>query len=79
MGWTILKWTWRIAVNVLLLLAVAYILSRLESRAERVIVPILGELYVVIRVIGPGLYVMFMTQAFALDTLQTEIRTAANP
>jgi hypothetical protein len=45
----ILGYIWRVAVNVVVLLIVAWTLENLQGRTETLIIPVLGLIYVTIR------------------------------
>jgi hypothetical protein len=77
--WSILKWTWRVARNLLYLALVWYVLSQLRGRPETVIVPILGLLYVGIRVVGIGVAYGLLQQGRGLAVLEAQVRGITNP
>jgi hypothetical protein len=76
---TVLTWAWRVSANLVYLLVVGYVLGQLHGRPETVIVPILGLIYVTIRVLAIGLGLTFMQLGISLDDLRSELRTGFNP
>ena len=74
-----LKWTWRVAANILYTLIVWYVLSQLRGRPESLIVPILGLIYVTVRTLGMSLAQISLHHVMALGSIETQLRAITDP
>lgn len=54
------RWAWRVGVQVILIAAALFIFSSMTDRHDKLIVAILGELYITIRVLGIANTRMFL-------------------
>lgn len=78
-AWTISKWVWWTAINVFYLLVVWYVLEQLSSRPEKVIVPILGLIYVTIRSIAYSNGYIIIQLALILDDTNNNLNRLIDP
>jgi hypothetical protein len=73
------KWTWRIAANVFYLLVVWYVLNQLRGGPEKIIVPILGLIYVRIRSIECGNAYIGLQLALVLNDMDSKLNKLIDP
>jgi ABC-type multidrug transport system permease subunit len=78
-----LWWAWKIIVNLLILLIVILVLDHLHERQEKLIIPVLGMLYVTIRTIGAATGLATLQFALAqqdqIDEVHRLLDGAFNP
>ena len=79
MKWNVAKWAWRIAANVFYLLVVWYVLDQLPGGPEKIIVPILGLIYVRIRSVGYGNAHRGLQLALVLNDIDSKLNRLLDP
>lgn len=72
--WHFLTYTWRVAINLVEIVIVLYIFSRLHSRFEFIVVSILGLIYCSLRTMGGALGLAIAQMSTSLDRELTRIR-----
>jgi hypothetical protein len=65
--WAVFKFAWRVISNLLQILIVLYVFSRLSARFEIIIVAILGLIYVTIRGVAFGIWYMLVNIAYGAN------------
>lgn len=69
-----LWWVWKIIVNLVILLIVILALDHLHERQEKLIIPVLGMIYVTIRTIGAATGLATLQFALAQQDQIDEVR-----
>ena len=70
----VLGWIWRIAVNVVQLWVVLVVFERLQGRFENIVVAVLGLIYLAIRAVGFGNFLLQVSFAKASNHQMLRIR-----
>jgi|SRR6185437_30892 len=74
-----LGYAWQIGTNILYFLGVWFVLDQFHQRPESVIVPILGMLYVAIRVSAIAQTFGYIAHSEALDMINERLKALADP
>ncbi|WP_407194304.1 hypothetical protein [Bradyrhizobium sp. STM 3566] len=79
----VIGYIWKVAVNIVILFIVAWALDKLHERAEALVIPVLGIIYVTIRTTqgfqGLAMIDIAMRQQEQLDAIRSWIDGAYSP
>ena len=74
--WIALGYAWQVAINILYLLIIAYVFGQLQGRPEKVVVPMLGLIYVAVRASALHQGLVWIKVTTALDRQISDLRSS---